>query len=221
MRPSRSKTWKRKQEEARYAGRRFSSYRVYDNYPPSISSSKRDSVSFPYPEGMQSRVAGDLRLTGSPERYLLSGEIRLLEGLYQREITLETELLGAIERHGVRVVRPETGVVQLDIAARTVEDFQIENTLAQMAAGANLRITGTLSEPELDGVLTARPEGTFRLGRNRYTIDSGTVAASRLPSPTGRARHYREHFGLEHRNQSSNPGPYRQCRAYARSSGTR
>ncbi len=139
------------------------------------------SVSFPYPEGMQSRVAGDLRLTGSPERYLLSGEMRLLEGLYQRETTLETELLGAIERYGVRVVRPEAGVVHLDITARTVEDFRIENTLAQMAAGANLRITGTLSEPELDGVLTARPEGTFQLGRNRYTIDSGRVLLRGYP----------------------------------------
>jgi outer membrane protein insertion porin family len=139
------------------------------------------SISLPYPEGMQSRVSGDLRLVGSPERYLLSGEVRLLEGLYQRELTLETELLEAVERHGVRLVRPETSVLQLDIAVRTVEDFRIENRLAQMAAGANLRITGTLSEPELDGVLTARPEGTFRLGRNRYTIDSGTVLLRGYP----------------------------------------
>ena len=143
-----------------------------------------DSIRLNYPDGMRSRLSGTLRLRGKPGLFLLSGDIRMDDALFDRTITLESELLSSVERQNLsysdEVSFAET--VMLDIRAQSTNDIRIDNNLAQAQANANLRMSGTLEAPELDGVIIARAEGTFQLGRNLYRIESGSVAFRGYPS---------------------------------------
>ena len=55
------------------------------------------------------------------------------------------------------------------------------NNLATLWASASLVLGGTVADPELVGTVSARPGGEFRLGRNRYRIESGRMELARYP----------------------------------------
>lgn len=143
-----------------------------------------DSVRLLYPEGMRSEQSGSFRFSGGPDRFLLSGDLRLLQSLFSRDLTLETELLSSLPRETVRLSGEDSFAekVRLDVRAQTVEDLQIDNNLAKLQAGGNVLVSGTLASPEIDGVFTARSEGTFQLGRNQYLIQSGRIVLRGYPS---------------------------------------
>lgn len=143
-----------------------------------------DSVRLSYPEGLRSEQSGSFRLSGGPEDYFLSGDLWVLQSLFHGELTLESggglESMPDLSRTAEEESFPER--LFLDLRVQTVEDLRIDNNTAELQAAGNLVLSGTLASPEIDGVVTVRPDGTFRLGRNTYRIDSGQMVLRGYPT---------------------------------------
>jgi outer membrane protein insertion porin family len=143
-----------------------------------------ESVRLNYPEGLRSEQSGSFRLSGGPESYLLSGDLWLNQSLFNEELTLEAGALESMPGDlGLRTSEDSFSErLRLEIRAQTVEDLRIDNDTAELQAAGNLVLSGTLASPEIDGIITVRPDGTFRLGRNDYRIDSGQMVLRSFPT---------------------------------------
>jgi len=142
-----------------------------------------EAVRLNYPEGLRSESSGSFHFRGSPDRFVLSGEVRLIQGLYNRNISIQTELLRSAGHEAARLMPQDSfqEKVELDLRLRTENDLRIDNSLAQVEAAATVRLSGSLASPQMSGVLTARPGGSFRLGRNRFRLESGRVDLNDYP----------------------------------------
>ncbi len=143
-----------------------------------------EAVRLDYPEGLRSSLSGSFRFRGEEDYFLLSGEGRLLEVLFRRNLTLQSELLSALRQEAAAFVEEESFLdkVRLDLRVRTENDARIDNNLAQMQGGVNLRLGGTLASPEVDGIIIAQPDGELRFGGHVYQIESARLALSGYPT---------------------------------------
>jgi len=143
---------------------------------------RADSVRISYPEGLRSEVSGQLRLTGAPTALLLTGDVDVTRGIFSRNFSLETELLQSLSQlSGWTPAEGEKHRIRLDMRIRTVDGLRIDNNLARLEASANLRLAGTLEEPELFGDVSIRPGGELRFGRNVSRIESARIELRGYP----------------------------------------
>ncbi len=141
------------------------------------------SVRLSYPEGLRSEIDGQIRVLGTPPELRITGDVALARAVFSRNISLESELIQSIAR--VSVVEPSESLAsqtRLDIRVRTLEGLRIDNNLATMEASADLTVGGSLAEPELAGIVSARPQGEFRFGRNIYRIETARVQLQGYPT---------------------------------------
>ena len=171
---------------AEVGGGRIEGSGTIDALGPIDLSLAAESVRLNYPEGLRSTQSGSFRLSGGPETYLLSGDISLLQSLYNRDVTFRAETLDSL-RGNLAPLTPEDSFserLRLEMRAQTVEDLRIDNNVARLQAAGNILVSGTLAAPEIDGLLTARPDGIFRFGRNNYRIVSGRLVLRGYPTET-------------------------------------
>ena len=140
------------------------------------------SVRLSYPADLRSEIDGQVQVLGTPPNLRITGDVTLARAIFSRNINLESELLQSVAR--VSVVEPSesiAGRTRLDIRVRSLEGLRVDNNLATMEASANLTVRGTLAEPELSGIVSARPQGEFRFGRNIYRIEAGRIQLQEYP----------------------------------------
>ncbi len=143
---------------------------------------RADAVRISYPEGLRSEVSGQLRLSGAPTALLLSGSVDVTRGIFSRNFSLETELLQSLSHlRGWTPVETEKSGMRLDMRIRTVEGLRVDNNLARVEASANLRLAGTLEQPELFGNVSVRPGGEFRFGRNISRVEAARIELRGYP----------------------------------------
>lgn len=141
-----------------------------------------DGVPVEFPEGFRSQVGGTLGLEvagqpdgGRPGR--LSGNLRVSQGEFRQNLTLVGGLFAALQSR--RDVGGEaTGAadaITLDIALATDDDVVVDNNLAALTVGADLRVLGTVGTPLLAGRAEVRDGGRVFLGRNIYDVLSATL----------------------------------------------
>ena len=143
-----------------------------------------DRVPLSYPEGLRSRVSGDLRLSGQEGRYRLAGDVAVLRALYQRETDRASQSLDrvgweleALDKKGSPLER-----VQLDVRVRLEDGLRVENKQMHLVADGGVNVGGTLLAPEVGGAVTLREGGTVQLGRARLRLTQGRVQLSGYPS---------------------------------------
>ena len=124
-------------------------------------------------EGVRGQVSGAVRLQGGEGDFRLAGDLRLEQGLISRN--LDEDRAGS---HFQTVRDPSIeptweDELSLALSIETVDDLRVDNNAARLEAGATLAISGTVSSPELSGVLTLRPDGRINVGRNAFQIVSG------------------------------------------------
>jgi outer membrane protein insertion porin family len=141
------------------------------------------SVRLNYPEGLRSEVDGDFELRGEPADLRLTGDVTLARALLSRDINLESELLQSLSRVSA-APSPSAFAsgVRLDLRVRAGEALRIDNNLARMETSVSLTVGGTLEAPELNGIASARPGGTFRFGNNVYRIETGRIQLRGYPT---------------------------------------
>ena len=136
-----------------------------------------------FPEGLRSEVDADLDLgvdvLGPSGR--LSGTVTVARGTYREPLAVVTGLLA-----GMRDARLSPGAgdptassqllesFALDVRLLTDEDVVVDNNYGRFQLGADLRVIGTAAAPALAGRAELGEGGQLFVGRNIYTIDSGS-----------------------------------------------
>ncbi len=136
-----------------------------------------------FPEGLRSEIDADLDLEVDVLRPSggLSGTVTVVRGTYREPIAVVTGLLA-----GIRDARLSPGAgdptassrllesFALDVRLLTDEDVVVDNNYGRFQLGADLRVIGTAAAPALAGRAELREGGQLFVGRNIYTIDSGS-----------------------------------------------
>ncbi len=137
---------------------------------------RTDRTRIRYPEGMSWQVAGNLRLSGTPDAGLLSGRV-----------TIErVNLSGGLEAAGALMAsRDSSGTtskflqnLQFDVEALSTPDARMEWPNAELEADANLRVRGTWEHPILLGHIHVL-SGDLYFHGNRYRVARGDLNFAR------------------------------------------
>ena len=149
-----------------------------------LSTSVR-GMALEFPEGLRSEVDVDLDLELDVLRPSgrLSGTVTVARGTYREPLAVVTGLLAGM-RAG-RLAADATGPtatsfrllesLTLDVRLLTDEDVVVDNNYGRFQLGADLRVIGTAAAPALTGRADLREGGQLFVGRNIYTIDSGSI----------------------------------------------
>jgi hypothetical protein len=129
-----------------------------------------------YPEGLVAEADAELRLTGTDEAQVLSGQIDVHEATWSREYDVAAGILGSRDvldfTEGPE--EPAFPDLRLDIRVNIPENFRVRNSLAVIDGQAELQVRGTLDRPALLGRAEAVRGEVFLLGQ-RYDVLSGKV----------------------------------------------
>ncbi len=140
-----------------------------------------EAVPLQLAEGLRGRVSGTLRFAGQ-EDFELRGRVRLDRGIFDRELGEEDRLMSEpMVIYGSATEESFLDRVTLAVDVETVSDLHVENSLANLEAGANIALRGTLENPVVNGIVLLRSDGRFNIGRNRLTITSGRVTFEGYP----------------------------------------
>ena len=120
-------------------------------------------------DGLSTLWDGDLELVGRAARGLLQGELRLVRGLYTRELAP-----GAGAPQG-SAGQASGGVgLPLRIAVKLDDNLVVRNRTASLRVGGALSVEGTTAAPAVLGVLETR-EGRVTFRDRRFTILTATA----------------------------------------------
>jgi outer membrane protein assembly factor BamA/autotransporter translocation and assembly factor TamB len=145
------------------------------------------SMALEFPAGLRSELDGDLQLVAEsvPGQDLpdlrIEGTVTMLRGSYREPLAVVTGLLANLQAAGVAgtAVTAEGPTMLdrlgLDVRLVTDEDIVVDNNYGQFQLGADLRVIGTAALPALSGRAELREGGQLFVGRNIYTIMSGTI----------------------------------------------
>jgi outer membrane protein assembly factor BamA/autotransporter translocation and assembly factor TamB len=136
-----------------------------------------------FPDGLRSELDADLRLELMSEdddlTGTLSGTVTVVRSDYREPIAVVNQLLATL-----RTERLATAVstepafadrLRLNVRVLTESDVIVDNNLARLQLGGDLRLIGTAAAPALSGRANLREGGELFIGGNRYTIESGTI----------------------------------------------
>jgi translocation and assembly module TamB len=117
-------------------------------------------------DGLSTLWDGDLELVGRAARGLLQGELRLVRGLYTRELAPAA---------GAAPGPPSGGTaLPLRIAVKLDDNLVVRNRTASLRIGGTLSVEGSTAAPAVLGVLETR-EGRVTFRDRRFTILTATA----------------------------------------------
>jgi translocation and assembly module TamB len=131
------------------------------------------------PDTLNVLLQSNLRLSGTPEKALLKGELIVLEGVYYKDINVSL-VEGVTQRR--RQISPQKPVsthpmlknLNLDVSVRRRNPFLVDNNLAYLDVNPDIRITGTGDQPLIQGRTTIE-SGTIRYQRKTFTVQKGVI----------------------------------------------
>jgi translocation and assembly module TamB len=138
-------------------------------------STHTDGARIRYPEGVSWQVAGNLRLTGTPDGGLLSGRVQMERVNLAGGLETAGALFGGSPGSG----GPATSStflrnLQFDIEALSTPDARMEWPNAELEADANLRIRGSWEHPILLGHIHVL-SGDLMFHGSRYRVARGDL----------------------------------------------
>ncbi len=132
-------------------------------------------VRLTYPEGFTGVYSGELKLQGTAEQSRLSGEVRLVRGVYSKDVEL-TSLLGFGSREYAGTdaeLLPDN--VFLDVDVKSDGNVWMRNKLVQVEARLDLHVGGELVQPELTGRIELFEDGKLTFRDVDYLIRRGSL----------------------------------------------
>jgi outer membrane protein insertion porin family len=134
-------------------------------------------VALEMPRGLRSELDALVTFRPDARNPSLTGDIRIVQSAYTETITI-----AALARQASLPVmtpaaqRPYLERLQLNLALTTTEDVIVDNNYGRLAAGANVRIVGTVAEPGMDGRVTLREDGQIFLAGRTFRITRGDIS---------------------------------------------
>lgn len=135
-------------------------------------------VRLAYPEGTRSELDADLLLAhegDGPGR--LSGDVRIISGLYDEDVRIEQQLLTrtrAVDLAGAAEPGP-LDRLNLDLRVTAEDGLWIRNNLASMETRVGLQVRGSVGRPDITGRVEALEGGTVTFRGVDYSIVRGSI----------------------------------------------
>jgi translocation and assembly module TamB len=135
-----------------------------------------------YPPGVSSTANADLRLTGSSNAAVLSGDVLVTK----LAVTPGFDFGAYIERSRQTVFLADSDSLQnrlkLDVHVTTTPELQMQTAIARLSGNADLRVRGTAERPAILGRVEVL-EGEINFNGNKYNLERGDLTFSN-PSKT-------------------------------------
>ena len=127
-----------------------------------------------YPPGVSSTADADLRLTGSTNSALLSGDVVVTK----LAVTPGFDFGAYIEKSRQTVVLTQNDSLQsrlkLDVHVATTPELQMQTAIARLSGNADLRVRGTAERPAILGRAEVL-EGEVTFNGTKYKLERGDV----------------------------------------------
>ncbi len=141
-----------------------------------------------YPPGLRTTSDLALALTGDGKEWALTGNMKILRGLFREDISPGGQILGF---GSYRWVRSETELpsfirnIRLDIAVDTVEPIVFKNNLANVEILADLRVSGNPGLPLFSGRMRNAAVGEIVFSERRFVLEKAQIdlLGQRIPNP--------------------------------------
>jgi translocation and assembly module TamB len=133
-----------------------------------------NDVRLRYPPGVSSTANADLRLTGSTNSAVLSGDVVVTK----LAVTPGFDFAAYIEKSKQAVVLSESDSLQshlkLDVHVMTTPELQMQTAIARLSGNADLRVRGTADRPAILGRVEVL-EGEISFNGTKYQLERGDV----------------------------------------------
>ena len=127
-----------------------------------------------YPPGVSSTANADLRLTGTSNGALLSGDVVVTK----LAVTPGFDFGAYIEKSKQSVILTQTDSLQsrlkLDVHVVTTPELQMQTAIARLSGNADLRLRGTADRPAILGRVEVL-EGEISFNGTKYKLERGDV----------------------------------------------
>ena len=134
-------------------------------------------VALELPRGLRSELDALVTFRPDPRNPSLTGDVRVAQGAYTETITLAAlARQAALPVRASNVQRPYLDRLRMDLTITTTEDVVVDNNYGRLAAGANVRVIGTVAEPGMDGRVTLREGGQIFLAGRTFRITRGDIS---------------------------------------------
>ena len=136
-----------------------------------------NGVRLRYPPGVSSTANADLRLTGSTNSALLSGDVLVTK----LAVTPGFDFAAYIEKSRQAVVLTQSDSLpsrlKLDVHVVTTPELQMQTAIARLSGNADLRVRGTADRPAILGRVEVL-EGEISFNGTKYKLERGEVTFS-------------------------------------------
>jgi translocation and assembly module TamB len=127
-----------------------------------------------YPPGVSSTANADLRLTGSTNSAVLSGDVVITK----LAVTPGFDFAAYVEKSRQTVVLTQSDSLQsrlkLDVHVVTTPELEMQTAVARLSGNADLRVRGTADRPAILGRVEVL-EGEISFNGNKYRLERGDV----------------------------------------------
>lgn len=127
-----------------------------------------------YPQGVSSQADATLRLLGSQNNLLLSGDVLVTRFTVSPDLDIAAL---ATQTTGVQSIAPPdapSNHFRLDVHLQSSPQLNFQNAYAKLAGNMDLRLRGTLASPSLLGRVSIT-EGSALIAGTRYDLEHGDV----------------------------------------------
>ncbi|MGC1783312.1 MAG: translocation/assembly module TamB domain-containing protein [Acidobacteriaceae bacterium] len=136
-----------------------------------------NQVRIRYPKGVSTSVDAKLRLLGTSDSLLLSGNVKAMRFGIGSSVDLTSFATGS---SGVSApIDPTSPLnrVRLDVHVTSAPELGFQNSFASLAGDVNLRIRGTLENPSILGRIDIT-EGSASFAGTKYKLQQGDITFS-------------------------------------------
>ncbi|MFN0105353.1 MAG: translocation/assembly module TamB domain-containing protein [Bryobacteraceae bacterium] len=132
-----------------------------------------------FPANLKSMSNANIFLRSAGGRFLLGGNVAVVDGSYTEPVNLDQGVLNALNSSGTPEVSEERSALldRLDfgIAIKTENPVVVDNNLAKAELEMDARLTGTYYRPGLVGRVTIDEGGSLNLNERKYLVDRGVL----------------------------------------------
>ena len=154
---------------------RLGGYMQYGRYLEFNVTAQGDDVRLRYPPGMSSTANADLRLYGTSNGAVLSGELQVTRFSLSPGFDFGSYL--ASNRQSTVLAGSDSllNKIKFDLHIYTTPDLRFDSSLARVSGDADLRLRGTMAKPVLLG-RTNIQEGQIFFNGAKYQLERGDIS---------------------------------------------
>lgn len=138
-----------------------------------LSATGRD-IRIRYPEGVSSQATADLRLVGTAQNSVLSGDVTITKFGLTPQFDLATYVQKAKQTPAPPNPNSLVDNIRLDVHIVSTPELRVETSMARLSGDVDIRLRGTAARPSVMGRLSIA-EGDITFNSTTYHLERGDV----------------------------------------------